>query len=539
MRLYAPNHAALQALGGTNIKLLLDVPNPSLEYVAASQANANQWVQDNIKKYSTVSFRYIAVGNEQLLGQVITFLRDSQAPLLVNTYPYFSHIGDPEHVPLDYALFTAPSVVVTDGSLQYQNLFDAMLDSFYSALEKAGGGSLDIVVSETGWPSDGGDTTSVDNAMTYNRKLVQHVNQGQGTPKKPGKAIEAYLFAMFDENEKEPAYEKHWGFFFPNKQEKYSISAEVGVCYGMKANNLPPAAEVIDLFKQKGIKRMRLYDPNPDALQALSGTNIELLLDLPSANLESVAASQANADQWVEDNIKKYNTVNFRYIAVGNEVKPTDSFAQSLFPAMQNIRNAIVNAGLGDQIKVSTATFFAAIDKSSFPPSKGSLDPEYQKLLGQVITFLTDNQAPLLVNTYPYFSHIGDSNVPLDYALFTAQSAVVQDGSLQYQYLFDAMLDTFYSALEKAGGGSLDIVVSETGWPSDGGQATSVDNAMTYNTKLVQHVNQGKGTPKKPEKAIVAYLFAMFDENEKEPAYEKHWGLFFPNKQEKYSISFN
>ncbi|KAG4140178.1 hypothetical protein ERO13_D06G006400v2 [Gossypium hirsutum] len=319
-----------------------------------------------------------------------------------------------------------------------------------------------------------------------------------------------------------------------------TTGAEVGVCYGMKANDLPPAAEVIDLFKQKGIKRMRLYDPNPDALQALGGTNIELLLDLPSANLESVAASQANADQWVEDNIKKYNTVNFRYIAVGNEVKPTDSFAQSLFPAMQNIRTAIVNAGLGDQIKVSTATFFAAIDKSSFPPSKGSLDPEYQKLLGQVITFLRDNQAPLLVNTYPYFSHIGDpEHVPLDYALFTAPSAVVQDGSLQYQYLFDAMLDTFYSALEKAGGVSVDIVVSETGWPSDGGQATSVDNAMTYNTKLVQHVNQGKGTPKKPEKAIVAYLFAMFDENEKEPAYEKHWGLFFPKKQEKYSISFN
>ncbi|KAB2075917.1 hypothetical protein ES319_A06G003500v1 [Gossypium barbadense] len=289
--------------------------------------------------------------------------------------------------------------------------------------------------------------------------------------------------------------------------------AEVGVCYGMMAKNLPPEAEVIALFQQKGIQRMRLYAPNHAALQALGGTNIKLLLDVPNPSLEYVAASQAKANQWVQDNIKKYSTVSFRYIAVGNEVKPSDSFAQFLFPAMQNIHNAISGAGLGHQIK---------------------------QLLGQVITFLRDSQAPLLVNTYPYFSHIGDpEHVPLDYALFTAPSVVVTDGSLQYQNLFDAMLDSFYSALEKAGGGSLDIVVSETGWPSDGGDTTSVDNAMTYNRKLVQHVNQGQGTPKKPGKAIEAYLFAMFDENEKEPAYEKHWGFFYPNKQEKYSISFH
>ncbi|PPS07833.1 hypothetical protein GOBAR_AA12792 [Gossypium barbadense] len=285
--------------------------------------------------------------------------------------------------------------------------------------------------------------------------------------------------------------------------------AEVGVCYGMMAKNLPPEAEVIALFQQKGIQRMRLYAPNHAALQALGGTNIKLLLDVPNPSLEYVAASQANANQWVQDNIKKYSTVSFRYIAVGNE------------------------------IKVSTATFFAALQES-YPPSNGNLHPEYQQLLGQVITFLRDSQAPLLVNTYPYFSHIGDpEHVPLDYALFTAPSVVVTDGSLQYQNLFDAMLDSFYSALEKAGGGSLDIVVSETGWPSDGGDTTSVDNAMTYNRKLVQHVNQGQGTPKKPGKAIEAYLFAMFDENEKEPAYEKHWGFFYPNKQEKYSISFH
>ncbi|XWS56854.1 hypothetical protein CRYUN_Cryun09bG0121100 [Craigia yunnanensis] len=140
-------------------------------------------------------------------------------------------------------------------------------------------------------------------------------------------------------------------------------------------------------------------------------------------------------------------------------------------PALEHvaadIRTAIVGAGLGNQIKLSTATFFAAL-KVSYLPSHGDFHPEYQQLLGPVINFLRDNQAPLLVNTSPYFSHIENpGQVSLDYALFTSPSIVVTDGSLQYQNLFDAMLDAFYSALEKAGGGSLDIVVSESGWPSD------------------------------------------------------------------------
>jgi hypothetical protein len=132
----------------------------------------------------------------------------------------------------------------------------------------------------------------------------------------------------------------------------------VGVCYGRNGNNLPSDGDVVALYKSSGIGRMRIYEPYPSTLDALRGSNIELIIGILNSNLQGLTDAAA-ATTWVQNNIRNYwPDVKFKYIAVGNEVRPGDSEAQYVQPAMQNILNAIAAANLQDQIKVLMLKLF-------------------------------------------------------------------------------------------------------------------------------------------------------------------------------------
>ncbi|CAO2181772.1 unnamed protein product [Urochloa humidicola] len=308
----------------------------------------------------------------------------------------------------------------------------------------------------------------------------------------------------------------------------------IGVCYGVIGSGLPSKSDAVQLYKSSGIADMRFYFADTDLLTALRGSGIGLALDVGNDKLAGLAADPAAAASWVKDNVQAYYPdVSIKYIVVGNEV---DAGAAPVVQAMRNVHDALAAANLAGSIRVSTAVKFDAFTDTS-PPSSGAFRDA--SAMSPVVEFLAGNGAPLLANVYPYFAY-RDSHggIDLNYALFEPSSTTVVDpaNGLTYTNLFDAMVDAVRAALDKVGGGGVDVVVSESGWPSADGEGATVDNARTYNQNLIRHA--GNGTPRKPGPMEV-YVFAMFNEDQKDgDPTEKKFGLFNPDKTRVYPINF-
>ncbi|KAL8145214.1 hypothetical protein AgCh_003421 [Apium graveolens] len=121
----------------------------------------------------------------------------------------------------------------------YMSLF-AQLDAVFAALDALNFNDIKVVVSETGWPSAGGDTefgAGADNAAAYNGNLVRRVLTGGGTPLRPNDKHNVFLFALFNENQKTgPVSERNYGLFYPNTEKVYDIPLSIDALNGTMSN---------------------------------------------------------------------------------------------------------------------------------------------------------------------------------------------------------------------------------------------------------------------------------------------------------------
>ncbi|MCL7045081.1 hypothetical protein MKW94_023209 [Papaver nudicaule] len=300
------------------------------------------------------------------------------------------------------------------------------------------------------------------------------------------------------------------------------MSNKIGIAYGRLGNNLPSPEASIELIKSINASRVKLYDANPEILQLLSGTKIQVSIMIPNDEISPISANQDYADQWVQHNIiPYYPKTMIRFLLVGNEILSfmTDKDRQTWFdlvPAMKNIRRSLKKYDLL-KIKIGTPLAMDAIE-SSFPPSSGTFRADITvPVMKPLLQFLNRTKSFFFLDVYPYFpwsENPGD--ISLDYALLSSSNFTYTDpvSGLTYTSLLDQMLDSVVFAMTRLGFRNIRLYIAETGWPSAGDIdqiGANIYNAATYNRNLVERIigRPTVGTPARPTWGIPTFIFSL------------------------------
>ena len=80
----------------------------------------------------------------------------------------------------------------------------------------------------------------------------------------------------------------------------------VGVNWGTMATHRLPAEKVVEMMKENGIEKVKLFEADDEILGALIGSGIEVMLAIPNFMLEEMSKDPAAAVSWVDANVTTY-----------------------------------------------------------------------------------------------------------------------------------------------------------------------------------------------------------------------------------------
>ncbi|KAI6699701.1 hypothetical protein NL676_014025 [Syzygium grande] len=320
----------------------------------------------------------------------------------------------------------------------------------------------------------------------------------------------------------------------------------IGVNWGSITSHPLSPSIVVHMLKDNGIDKVKLFDADSWTVSALAGSGLEVIVGIPNDQLARMADSYKNARHWVKENVTKHlydGGVDIRYVAVGNEPflkSYNGSNLKTTVPALQNIQKALDEAGHGDKIKATVPNNADVYESPSNKPSDAVFRSDIKGIMTELVKFLHDNNAPFMVNIYPFLSLYLNADFPFDFAFCDDAGKPIYDKGTEYKNVFDANYDTLVWALKKAGVPNLKIIVGEVGWPTDGDKNANVKLAKRFYEGFFKKMAENKGTPLRPGHLDV-YLFSLLDEDMKsiEPGmFERHWGIFRYDGQPKFAMDF-
>ncbi|KAE8665053.1 Glucan endo-1,3-beta-glucosidase 4 [Hibiscus syriacus] len=199
------------------------------------------------------------------------------------------------------------------------------------------------------------------------------------------------------------------------------IGAFVGVNIGTDVSSMPSASDVVSIIRAYQIIHVRLYDAGSHMLKALAGSGVEVIVGVTNEEVLGIGQSTSTAAAWVNKNVASYvPATNITAIAVGSEVlSSVPHVAPVLVSAMNNLHKALVASDLNFHVKVSSPQSLDIIPKP-FPPSTAAFNASPNSTIYQLL------------------------------------------------HMFDVMVDATYYSMDALNFSGIPVVVTETGWPSQG-----------------------------------------------------------------------
>lgn len=90
----------------------------------------------------------------------------------------------------------------------------------------------------------------------------------------------------------------------------------IGVNWGILSFHKLKPSIVVHLLKDNNISKVKLFDADPDCIQALMGSGIQVMLGIPNEMLPVFSSSTDASDLWVRRNVSRYvvkNGVDIRF----------------------------------------------------------------------------------------------------------------------------------------------------------------------------------------------------------------------------------
>ncbi|KAH9325696.1 hypothetical protein KI387_005874, partial [Taxus chinensis] len=165
------------------------------------------------------------------------------------------------------------------------------------------------------------------------------------------------------------------------------VGTSIGVSYDSSDNTLPSPNTLLKLLKEHHVFQLILSDANPNVLETLSGSGIEVSVGMSYKETQDIGNSKSRAALWVKKNVMRFRSVTS--IDVGHESMMEEESIISLVSAMKAIHSALYDVKLEDRIKLTTTL-------SSTPPPLQ--DADLRHILQPLVHFLSQTGSILLFN---------------------------------------------------------------------------------------------------------------------------------------------